>query len=240
MALKIYSINKEINVELLDSQIAISNSVINYSGLSAGNDFVEIYGDSILNELNLDLIINNHIAVPIPVYKLTNELEAPLTLDYDLFGLHKKRTFNQGELNLVEYYRNYDGETYSDLIVKEEKVYNRNMYGLVDTRVQTTSWYLTDDTVGCTKVTTKYFSNQDAMYEAETRRSNMLADAKLYTASQVGLANALDLMTSVNSEISLYVQGEQTALINSIQTSTKPYLTQEIKDTLAYILTLND
>ena len=174
-----------------------------------------------------------------PNYKLTDDVDAPFDKDYDLFGLHKRRTFNQGELNLVEYFRNYDGETYSDLVVKEEKVYNRNAYGLVETRLQTTSWYLTDDTVGCTKVITKYYSSKEGVVEAQTRRSNMLSDAKLYTASQVGLANSLDLLISVNNEVSLYVQGEQAELIKAIQASTKPYLTPKIIDTIVYLITLN-
>ena len=179
-------------------------------------------------------------AIDLPNFKLTGEIDSPINLDYDIYGLHKKKTLVTGELQLVEYFRNYDGITYSDLVVKEERTYTRNKMGLVEYRVQLSTWYLEDDSIGCTKEMIKYYNIQESMEEAEYRISNLLTDAKLYTAGQVGLTNALDLMTSVNAEISLYIQGEQTALINALNASTKPYITQEIKDTLTFILTLND
>jgi hypothetical protein len=175
-----------------------------------------------------------------PNYKLTDNVEEPIDLDYDIYGLHKNRTFNQGELQQVDYYRNYNGETYSDLVVSESRTYQRNVMGLVEYRTQVSTWYLTDDSVGCTKTTIKYYNIQEAMQEAETRRSNLLSNAKLYTASQVGMENALDFMKAVNNEISLYIQGEQDSLLNAIQASTKPYLNPTIIGTLIYILTLND
>lgn len=263
-------------------------------------------------------------AIDRPNYKLTGHIEEPYDIDYDIFGLHKKKTLVTGELRLIQYFRNrYDG-VYSDLVVKEERTYTRNGYGLVEYRDQVSTWYLEDGTIGCVKpyqpkheetfriITSfdmflgnyefiteasqitldffnaqlisnisllmsitgivefvhglvvvlpnktiiqydsqlesfigavplrKYYDPQASMEEAEYRRSNLLSDAKLYTASQVGLTNALDLMTSVNSEISLYVQGEQTALLLAIEDSTKEYMTQGIKDTLKVILTLND
>jgi hypothetical protein len=47
-------------------------------------------------------------------------------------------------------------------------------------------------------------------------------------------------MSSVNNEISLYIQGLQQPLLDAIAASTKPYLTQLMKDTLVPILTIND
>lgn len=240
MIVKTYNIVKEFNCTLLDTEISTSNTVADYSGFTTGDDFIEVYGTSLIDEVGLDAIINNHVATPSPVYKLTESLDDPRNLDYDIYGLHKKKTIVAGELVLVEYYKNYNGTDYSDLVVSETRNYVRNAYGLVTYRTQVSYWYLTNDTIGCTKTTTKYYNVQESMEEAETRRRNLLSDAKLYTASQVGLTNALDLMTSVNAEISLYIQGEQTALITAINNSTKEYLTQEIKDTLVYLLTLND
>lgn len=251
MIVKKYDIVKNFNYDLLDIEILNSNSVQEYSGFTGGDNFLEIYGSAIVDELSLDSIVNNHIPISTPVYKLTGILNDPRNLDYDIYGLHKKKTIVRGELVLIEYYKNYNGIIYSDLVVKEERTYTRNEYGLVLYRDQISSWYLTDGTIGCVKPylkdendeiipLRKYYNPQEQMEEAEQRRSNLLADAKLYTASQVGLPNALDLMKSVSSEISLYIQGEQDSLLNAISVSDKPYLTQEIKDTLILILTLND
>lgn len=178
------------------------------------------------------------IALDQPNYKITGEIEAPLDIDYNIFGLHKSKTFVTGELRLVEYFKEFDGTTYSNLVVKEERAYTRNAWDLAEYRTQTSTWYLEDDTIGCTKVTTKYYNPQESMEEAEYRRTNLLSDAKLYTASVVGLPDALDFMKSVNTEISLYIQGEQDSLLVAIAASTKPYLDPTIKATLAAILTL--
>jgi hypothetical protein len=251
MELKTYTVSGLINYKTLDTTIATGNYVNNYQGFTATETSITFYGDSFSDELGLDSLIANYVYAPTPVFKLTGLINPPYDIDYDLYGLHKKKTLVTGELQLIEYFRNYDGITYSDLVVKEERAYTRNVYGLVEYRDQVSTWYLEDDTVGCVKPyltdgngdiipLRKYYNSQESMEEAEYRRSNLLSDAKLYTASQVGLANALDLMTSVNAEISLYVQGEQTALINALNASVKPYMTQEIKDTLTVILTLND
>jgi len=170
-------------------------------------------------------------------YKLTGHSEEPLEIDYNIFGLHKKKTIVQGELQSIEYYKSYDGVTYSDLVVDEQRVYTRDAWGLVLYRTQTSTWYLEDNSVGCTKVVIKYYNPQETMEEFTMRMSNLMSEAKLYVASQVGLPDALDFMTSLNTEISLYIQGEHTALLNAITASTKPYLTPTIISDLTTILT---
>ena len=174
-----------------------------------------------------------------PNYKLTGQIEAPTDLNYDLYGLHKKRTLNQGELNLIEYYSTYDGTTYSDLVLKEERVYARDVNNLVQFRTQTTTWYLTDDTVGCTKVTTKYYAIEESIAESEIRRGNLISTAKLYTLSQIGIENCWDFIQSINTEITLYIQGATQFLKDAITASTKPYLTPTIIGTLLYLITID-
>lgn len=175
---------------------------------------------------------------PITYFKLNNSLDSPINLNYDLYGLHKKRTFNQGELSLTEYFKNYSNGIYSDLVVSESRVYSRDVNNLVQYRTQTISWYLTDETVGDTKVTIKYYDITESMLESETRRTNLISTAKLYTASQVGISDALDFMESINNEISLYIQGLTQNLFDAINASTKPYVTIELKATLISILTI--
>ena len=68
---------------------------------------------------------------------------------------------------------------------------------------------------------------------------DLVNSAKLYLTNQFGVSDVLDLMTSLNNEILLYLQGNKVLLIDSIQSSNKSYLTQEIKDALICILTFN-
>jgi hypothetical protein len=239
MIVKTYNLSKQINYDILTNEITNSNCVQDFSGLCGNGGTLEVLGASLLDSSTLDSIVDSHTYIDNPVFKLTGSLDSPVNIDYDVFGLHKKRTLNQGELSLVEYFKNYDGETYSDLVVKEERTYTRDSNNLVQYRTQTSTWYLTDDTVGATKTTTKYYSIQESVAESETRRGNLVATAKLYTLSQIGIENCWDFLNSINNEMNLYIQGATGYLFDAIANSDKAYMTNEIKGTLAYILTIN-
>lgn len=170
-------------------------------------------------------------------FKLHNSNESPENIDYDIFGLHKKRTIVKGELLCTEYYREYDGTNYSDLIVKEERAYNRDALGLVQTRVQTVTWYLYDGKVGCVKKTTKYYSPQESIEEGVSRRDNVISEAKIYCLGALGQAYAFDLLTGLKPYIAIYLDGYKQPLIDSVNASTKPYLTPAMKTIITSILT---
>ena len=168
-------------------------------------------------------------------FKLTGTVASPVDLDYDIYGLHKKRTIVAGELILVEYYRNFDGTTYSDLILTESRAYTRDVNGLVQYRNQNTKWHLEDGSVGVEKDTIKYYSPQESVDEGMTRRGNIIANAKLYVLSQVGLADGQDFLASVVTEVSLFVNGATQPLRDAVAATTKAYMTQTIKDTTVII-----
>lgn len=170
-------------------------------------------------------------------FKINGAMESPMNLDYDIMGFHKKRTITKGELLSVEYYRNFDGTTYSDLVVKEERVYTRNAMGLVMYRSMIISWYFEDGTVGEVKNTTKFYSPQESIDEGMNRRGNMIADGKLYILGTVGLANGQDFLVSLTGEVNLFVNGATQPLRDAITASTKTYITQTMKDTLQVIFT---
>jgi len=172
-----------------------------------------------------------------PKFKIHNSYDSPENIDYDIYGLHKKRTITLGELVLVQYYRKFDGTTYSDLILEEARAYTRNAYGLAMYRTQNVKWYLEDDTIGCQKNTVKYYSPQESIDEGISRRGNIIANAKLYVLSQVGLANGQDFLISVATEVSLFVNGATQPLRDAVAATTKSYITQTIKDTTVVILT---
>lgn len=173
-------------------------------------------------------------------FKINGSKADPSFIDYDVIGLHKKRTLSKGELTSVEYYRTYDNiaKTYFDLVVRETRTYTRDQIGMVQYRTQTTSWYCKDDSVGLIKNFTKYYSPQESIDEGITRRKNLIADAKLYTISTVGLQYGFDLMNTHAGEITLFENGYTAPLKDAIQSSTKPYLNDTIKATLVYILTI--
>jgi len=165
-------------------------------------------------------------------FKLTNSFDDPSTIDYDIYGLHKNLTILFGELRVTDYYRNYDPQTYtySDLVVKELRDYTRDVNGLVQYRLQTSTWYLNNGTTGKTTTSTKYYSLPQAIQEGLDRRGNAIAQTKAYVLSQIGQLYSFDLLTGVKNDIQLYVDGYTDPLRLSITNSTKPYLNTTIKD----------
>lgn len=170
-------------------------------------------------------------------FKINGTTETPVNLDYDIFGFHKKRTIVTGELVSVEYHRNFDGTTHSDIVVKEQRTYTRNEMGMVMYRTMSIDWYFEDGSVGEVKNTTKFYSPQESIDEGMSRRSNMIADGKLYILSTVGLVNGQDFLISLTGEVNLFVNGATQPLRDAITNSTKSYITQTIKDTLQVIFT---
>jgi len=163
-------------------------------------------------------------------YKINDTVTDPSNINYDILGFHKKRTITFGELIKVEYFRNYDGITYSDLILEEFREYKRDADGLVQNRNLTIKWFLTDDTVGGIKNTIKYYSPQESIDEGISRRGNVISDTKSYTLEQIGRLYSFDLLSSVKLEIDLFMDGYTEPLRDAITNSTKTYLTTDIKN----------
>lgn len=149
-------------------------------------------------------------------------------IDYDLKGYHKKRTFIFGELKVVEYYKNYDlfTNTYSELVVKEERKYIRDTNtGLCYARQMNIYWYLNNDQVGNSIINRmKYFSFAESMQELKDRRTNLFSDAEslmLYFLSQNFSASetmikAVQLKQAIKNDKELYIDGVAENIINII------------------------
>lgn len=166
--------------------------------------------------------------------------EDPTIIDYDILGFHKKRTIVFGELVKVEYFEQYDGNTYSNLIVEETREYTRDINtGLVQHRNQSSKWYLIDGNIGLIKNTTKYYTLEESIQEGIDRRTNVIAKAKSYVLVNIGQLPSFDLLTSVKNEIQLFIDGYTQPLRDAITNSTKPYLNQTIKDGIIESLRLN-
>lgn len=225
---------KEVPSDIVDGGVNIIGDIY---------EFV-MYRDLTQQEINnLDSVISSHIPVDnwedLKKFKLTSSFDDPSEFDYDIFGLHKKRTITFGELRKTEYYRNYDGVTYSDLVVEETREYIRDVNGLVQYRTQVSKWYLNSGIVGKIKTTTKYYTLSEAIQEGLDRRGNVIAQAKAYVLSQIGQLYSFDLLTGVKNEIQLFLDGYTQPLRDAVQNSTKPYLNQTIKDGIVENLRLS-
>jgi hypothetical protein len=178
-------------------------------------------------------------------YKLNGSTQDPRNLDYDIFGLMKKRTIVKGELVKVEYFRNFENNEYSDLVVEENRTFVRDSIGIIQSRDILIKWFLEDDTVGCTKEWTKYYNSDEAIQEGIDRRKNMISVAKTTLLRELALIHgvpinqsyAFDLLLSVSTQMKYFEEGYTQPLRDAISASTKPYLTESIKTAVVTELT---
>lgn len=172
-------------------------------------------------------------------FRLNNSYESPENINYDILMLHKKRSIVKGELLSVEYYKNYNGVTYTELCVKENRIYTRNTIGLIVSRTLKIDWYNTDGSIGCsvTSPQPKYYDFQAQIQEGVNRRGNIISEAKIYAIEILGLPYSFDFLSSLKTPLDLYIQGYTQPLKDGVANSVKPYLNQTIKDTIINILT---
>ena len=180
-------------------------------------------------------------------FKITGSVADPRDIDYNIKGYFKKRTVVKGELRTIEYYESYDfsGNTYNNLILRESRLFTRDALGIVKSRNMTIEWFLIDDTVGVTKQQMKYYSQDEEIQEGLDRRNNMISAAKLKLLSELKAVfgeptnqnYAFDLLLSVSTQMNYYKEGYTQPLRDAINASTKPYLTQTIKDNVNIELT---
>jgi hypothetical protein len=133
--------------------------------------------------------VNSHVPSIIG-YKIWNfvlespsKWSSPLDLDYKkglTVRLHPKNTFVKGELTKKEFYEtasvNIDGSiNFSNLILKEENVFHRDLAGFAVCRQKTITWILENEQDGPdVKTTMKYYDGVDKMQEGVRRRGNLI------------------------------------------------------------------
>ena len=93
----------------------------------------------------------------------------PFDYNYNILGLSKKRTFNKGELNRIDYYGYMDsGGTYQDLVLTEYRTFFRKSR-MVYKRTMHIDWYLEDGSVGEHKTADKYYSPEESLKLGERK-----------------------------------------------------------------------
>jgi len=158
--------------------------------------------------------------------------------DYRIKGYQKKPTIDaNGDLVIVEYFKDYDETTkqYSNLKVKETRVYTRDSSTLLMKRDMTIQWFSGGKETAV--VTTQKFYTAEQGYSANKRaRQNLINRASMYLLSEVGLTDGKTFLNGVTGEISTYVDGSIQPLVDAIANSTEPFMTLTIKGTLDTIL----
>jgi len=168
----------------------------------------------------------------------------PEMFDYNHFGFEKKKIYGdlgngqqKGLLLATEYYQYKNGNTYENLLIKEEYSYSRQGILFVGNST-TVKWYDTDGNVGFEKSFSKIYNAQEIIDFGINRRNYLLSIAKIYCVQTIP-NDIYDYLDYLNSEILTYAQGQTAALVAKIQASVnpvKPYITQAIADQLVYIL----
>ena len=252
--------NHEYNIGYRDTSFSLAEEIRD-AFLGNSLDYVRCNGTQVKigitpaltagEKTTLDTLVQDHknaFKSSSKIYKINGTSKDPSEVDVNLFGLHKKETIDSyGLLILTEYYKNYDGTTYSDLIVTDAHVYNIDINDLVTDRTETIKWYMIDDTVGYTKIITKYYDTISAIHEGMRRRGNLADEAKAYGMGAITgthdvsgdpvMPNSHWFFMQLAHDVDLYIQGiNKQGLIDLIQDSTDSYLTQTIKDDLEGIL----
>lgn len=125
-------------------------------------------------EFNQALKIYKFIRGASPLMK-----EPPFDVDFVTgltVKLHRKSILAKGEIVAEEFYENFDGSSYTNLIVKETSSFVRDPLGFPIYRDTVVSWYKNNNEEHPRKKTwRKFYSDLEKIAEGKTRRGNLVA-----------------------------------------------------------------
>jgi hypothetical protein len=151
--------------------------------------------------------------------------------------MHEKVTMVKGEVQKKEHYANFDGTTYSDLIVVEDIVYNRNALGFAVSRTTTRKWICEDQSVHPdTKISLKYYSANDQIEEGITRRGNLIKSIQQpvmgliafawyqnpYAVNTAVILEGRKFLLEYQQEFNAFVNESNKAIIECLSTTSNP------------------
>jgi hypothetical protein len=147
-------------------------------------------------------------------------------------------TFDKGEVTRRDFFETAvlsNGQVVgTNLVVREDYVYNRDANGIVQSRDLTISWYADDDTVFTSKVRSKLYTPMEGLREGKRFRANVIDQLQIDTLFLIMTTEGWDeptaqaagasFMFSVQTETTLYVEADDkatlTAAINADTTHT--------------------
>jgi hypothetical protein len=151
--------------------------------------------------------------------------------------MHEKVTMVKGEVQKKEHYANFNGTTYSDLIVVEDIVYNRNALGFAVSRTTTRKWICEDQSVHPdTKISLKYYSANDQIEEGITRRGNLIKSIQQpvmgliafawyqnpYAVNTAVILDGRKFLLEYQQEFNAFVNESNKAILECLGTSSNP------------------
>ncbi len=146
--------------------------------------------------------------------------------------MKKEKIIVDWELSQNKFWAEYDEETktYSDLVIEEDVVYNRDDNGYTKNRVKTIKRLDEDDDVAETKEITKHYSNIEATKAGEKKRAYQIADMKINTiwliaqTEQVTIPEAevlgIEMILEMDREINMYILWAKQPLVDAINADT--------------------
>lgn len=103
--------------------------------------------------------------------------------------LHRKSTIVRGECTKEEYFVNYDGAVYSDIVVKETTLFNRDALGFPINKTVTVIWYKNSgEEHPQSKTWNKYYSNLEKIQEGKSRRGNLVSNLQMPCIGLISIA----------------------------------------------------
>jgi len=166
--------------------------------------------------------------------------------NYNLLGYHKKASLNiAGDVVTVEFYSEYDEaeELYSELQVKETRVFVKDISDIIIKKTTTIDWYSHSEIVN-TKVLVRHYLSEEGFLLSKRYKKNLTNKATIWIIKDLidefgqatGMANALEFLGDIGKHINLYSMGKKDNLLDAISDSTRTYITAARKTSLDDIL----
>lgn len=140
----------------------------------------------------------------------------------------------KGELVKVEYFKDYDGETYSDKILNVDIVWSRDGSGELKKRTEIRKWVIEsdgDEYGDIVKTTEKYYDPQLASLADARRRKNII-DELTSQAKDFGVLSYVQTMfRGLDDELNAYEKTGDTKLIERIGSYSGQWLDAPVPNT---------
>jgi hypothetical protein len=173
------TLNGLVNAEKLSKDFEDNN--LSYDKFVIKGDSLEVYSGE--PEASITSLINAHDGSPLPYPRILDLFDENFDgkgfrdLDYTIKGLYPKRTFSQGELQLVEWYLE---PTFDTMVLNTTINYTRDAYGFATSRTTVRRWCNTDGSYNpLIKTKTKYYTALEMIKEGKRRRGNIVDGVQL-------------------------------------------------------------
>ena len=162
----------------------------------------------------------------------------PTEIDYRLLNLHRNEILDKGLPIQVDYYQDFDGESYTDLVVREVYHYrfipgSRQVPYHQRIAIQ---WMRRDGSVGHVKYKERYFTGTEPLkWQRKRKNTNVMQIKAILTelfTTRVGAEEGLEkvdtLFDSLFNTIETYIKGREQHLIDELASYAEPALNYPI------------